>query len=86
MNLVNARAWSGSVTRFIKVRAHRGEPLNEAADALAAAAADSDPTRSLALDLDADAIYFSFRGMWVDYDPLVQEKLIQRAAKQRVSR
>ena len=41
VNLLNARSASGSVTRFIKVRAHRGEPLNEAADALAAAAAES---------------------------------------------
>jgi hypothetical protein len=40
----------------------------------------------LALDLDADALYFSFRGMWVEYDPRVREELIQRAAKQRVSR
>jgi len=86
VNLVNARAASGSVTRFVKVRAHRGEPLNEAADALAAAAAESDPTRSLTLDLDADTIYFSFRGMWAEFDPRIREELIQRAAQQRVSR
>ena len=86
MNLLNARSASGSVTRFIKVRAHRGEPLNEAADALAAAAAESDPSRSLALDLDADTIYYSFRRMWVEYDSRIREELIQRAAKLCVTR
>ena len=86
VNLLNARSASGSVTSFIKVRAHRGEPLNEAADALAAAAAESDPSRSLALELDADAIYYSFRGMWVEYDSRIREVLTQRAAKLCVSR
>ena len=86
VNLLNARSASGSVTRFIKVRAHRGEPLNEAADALAAAAAESDPSRGLALDLDEDAIYFSFRGMWFEYDSRIREELIQRAAKLCVTR
>jgi hypothetical protein len=35
--LINKRAELGRATRFIKVRAQRGEPLNERADALAAA-------------------------------------------------
>ena len=43
--ILNARAESGSVTRFIKVKSHRGEPLNEAADTLAAAAAELNPSR-----------------------------------------
>ncbi len=33
--LISRRAESGGATLFIKVRAHRGEPLNEGADALA---------------------------------------------------
>jgi ribonuclease HI len=45
VTLLNKRAAAGRITRFIKVRAHRGEPLNEAADALAAAAADLEPGR-----------------------------------------
>ena len=57
-----------------------------AADALAAAAAESDPSRSLALELDADAIYYSFRGMWAEYDSRIREVLTQRAAKLCVSR
>ncbi len=32
VTLLNRRAATGRITRFIKVRAHRGEPLNEAAD------------------------------------------------------
>ncbi len=43
VTLINKRSESGLATRFINVRAHRGEPLNEGADALAAAAAESDP-------------------------------------------
>ena len=39
---INQRAAAGSVTRPIKVRAHRAEPLNEQADSLAAEAAESD--------------------------------------------
>ena len=32
-NLINRRRANGVMTRFIKVKAHSGEPLNEAADA-----------------------------------------------------
>ncbi len=45
VKLLNRRTAAGHITHFIKVRAHRGEPVNKAADALAAAAADSDPGR-----------------------------------------
>jgi ribonuclease HI len=53
VTLLNRRAAAGRITRFLKVRAHRGEPLNEAADALAAAAADLDPGRPVAIDLES---------------------------------
>jgi hypothetical protein len=42
VKLINRPAETGRSTRFIKVRAHRGGPLNELADALASEAADSD--------------------------------------------
>ena len=45
VKLINRRAEMGRATRFIKVRAHRGEPLNEMADWLAGEAAESDPAR-----------------------------------------
>jgi ribonuclease HI len=53
---LNRRAETGCITRFIMVRAHRGEPLNELADSLAAEAAESDPARSIALDQDPEAV------------------------------
>ena len=45
VRLVNRRAETGVATRFIKVRAHRGEPLDEMADLLAGEATESDPAR-----------------------------------------
>ena len=66
VTLLNRRAAAGRITRFIKVRAHRGEPLNEAADVLAAAAADLDPGRPLAMDLDPEAVHFMYREAWVE--------------------
>ena len=59
------RARKRAVTRFIKVKSHRGEPLNEAADTLAAAAAELDPSRPL--DLDPEAIYFTLHGSQVEW-------------------
>ena len=63
------------ITRFIKVRAHRGEPLNEAADALTAAAADLDPGRPVAMDLDPEAVHFMYREAWVEWDAKVERTL-----------
>jgi ribonuclease HI len=73
--LINTRAESGRATRFIKVRAHRVEPLNEEADALAAAAAESDPARPWAMDQDPEAVYFLYREAWVEWDARVREDL-----------
>ena len=59
-NLINRRRASGVMTRFIKVMAHSGEPLNEAADALAGAAAVMDPTRPVDVDPEPDQrVYIS---------------------------
>jgi hypothetical protein len=55
------RAEPGLTMRFIKVRAHRGELLNELADALASGAAESDPVCSIAPDQDPEAVYFNLR-------------------------
>jgi len=84
--LVNRRAEMGRTTRFIKVKAHRGEPLNEAADALAAAAAETDPARDVELDLDPEAVHFLFKGKWVEWDMSFREDLTQKAAEQCLSR
>ena len=69
---INQRAAAGSVTRLIKVRAHRAEPLNEQADLLAAEAAESDDSRPVVLDLDPEAVHFQpeavhFQGRWVEW-------------------
>ena len=86
VRLINKRTESGRATRFIKVRAHRGEPLNEKADALAAEAAESDPARPLAMDQDPEAVYFLHKDTWVEWDARVREDLVQRAAKRCVAR
>jgi ribonuclease HI len=83
---INQRAAAGSVTRLIKVRAHRAEPLNEMADTLAAAAAESDDSRPIALDLDPEAVHFLHKEKWVEWDARVREDLVQRAAVQCVTR
>jgi hypothetical protein len=79
VKLSNRLAAAGHTTRVIKVREHRGEPLNEAADA--PAAAESDPGRPLAMDLDPQAVNFRFREAWVEWDAKVREDLVQRAAE-----
>jgi hypothetical protein len=81
VTLLNRRAATGHITRFIKVRAHRGEPLNEAADVLAAAAADLDPGCPAAMNLDPKAVHFMYREAWVEWDAKVREDLVQRAAE-----
>ena len=87
--LINRRADTaerGRITRFIKVKAHSGEHLNEAADALAADAAELDPARAVDLDLDPHAVHFLFKGKWVEWDTSLREDLAQKAAVQCVSR
>ena len=70
------------ITRIIKIKAHCGEPLNEAADALAAAAAKLDPARAVEPDLDPEAIHFLFKEKWVEWDTSLREDLAQKAAEQ----
>jgi len=86
VDLINQRAAAGSTTRLIKVRAHRGEPLNEWADSLAAGAAELDPARSVSLDQDPEAVYFLVKETWVEWDHRIREDMIQRAAERCVTR
>ena len=85
VKLINRRAETGRATRFIKVRAHRGEPFNEMADWLAGETAESDPARSVAMDQDPEAVHFCLRGTWVKWDTRVRDDLVQRAAEQCVT-
>jgi hypothetical protein len=77
------RAGMGHITRFIKACAHRGEPLIELADSLAAEVAESDPARSIALDQDPEAVYVLLKETWVDWDARVREVLVQQAFSDR---
>jgi hypothetical protein len=70
-------------TRFIKVRAQRGEPLNELADSQAVAAAESDSARIIALDQDPEAVYFLLEETWVGGMLGIRQDLVQRAAEQQ---
>ena len=68
--LINQRAAAGVVTRLMKVKGHAGNPLNEAADALASAAAELDSSRPQ--EVDQEGVYFRYKGPLVpwnsDYD------------------
>ena len=80
VRLINSRVIAGGTTRFIKVKSHRAEPLNEAADALAVAAAELDPT--CPVELDAEAVYFYYKGHPIQWDARLREDLVGRAAVQ----
>ena len=85
VKLLNRRVETGHTTLFIKVREHRGKPLNDLADTLAAEAAESDPARSVALDQDPDAVYFLLKETWVEWDARLQENLVQGVAEQCIT-
>jgi hypothetical protein len=82
-SLINGRAASDVITRFVKVKSHRAEPLNEAADTLASDAAELDPSRPL--DLDPEAVYFYLKGVPVEWDARLREHLTQVAASQSMA-
>ena len=64
----------------MKVKAHAGDPHNEAADALASAAAELDPSRPQEVDPDED--YFQYKGTLVPWNSQLRRKLTQVAAAQ----
>ena len=64
--LINQRAAAGVVTRLVKVKAHAGDPLNEAADAIASAAAELDPSRPQ--EVDPEKVYFQYEGTLVPWN------------------
>ena len=83
VNLLNQRCVAGVVTRFVKVKAHCGEPLNEAADALASAAAEGvDSPMAGELHLEPDAVHFYVDDCPVEWDTRVRNHLANLAAGQ----
>ena len=61
VKLLNERQAAGVVTRFIKVKSHRGEPLNKATDALASLAAEADDSLPMPQQLEPDRVHFYVR-------------------------
>ena len=81
VSAINARATAGAATRFVNVKAHQGEPLNEAADSTAA---ELDPCRPLSLD--AGAVYYYHRDAPVEWDSQLRDHLVQVAADVNLQR
>ena len=75
----------GRTKRFIKVKAQSGQPLNEAADALAAAAAETDPARDVELGLNPEAVHFLIKGKWVEWGMNLREDLTQNFGRRLLS-
>ena len=84
VRLLNQRHATGVITRLVKVKAHCGEPLNEAADALASAAAEVDGapmTGELHLDPWAVHFFIGHDGP-VEWDLRVRNHLARESARQ----
>jgi hypothetical protein len=79
--LFNRRNAAGVATRFVKVKAHCGEPLNEAADALASAAAEADDSPLPSWQhLETNLVHFYINGAPVEWGAHLLDSLIQVAA------
>jgi hypothetical protein len=88
VRLLNRRHAAGVLTRLIKVKAHCGEPLNEAADALASAAAEADGApMSGELHLDPCAVHFYLNhNAPVEWDSRVRKFLTRESARQAAAK
>ncbi len=86
--LLNRRHAAGVLTRLIKVKAHCGETLNEAADALASAAAEADGApMSGELHLDCCAVHFYLNhNAPVEWDSRVRKFLTRVSARQAAAK
>ena len=81
VQLLNRRHAAGVVTRLVKVKSHCGEPLNEAADALASAAAEADDSQlANELHLDPDSVHFYLDGYPTVWGVQVRNRLTKAAA------
>jgi ribonuclease HI len=83
VQLLNRRhaAGPGGVTRIVKVKLHCGEPLNEAADALASAAAEADDSQLTSeLHLEPDSVHFFLDGCPIPWGIQVRNRLTKVAA------
>ena len=84
---INRRAAAGAMTRFVKVRAHAGHPLNEAADAAASSAAFAgDPEAAALCHADSAAVRFYVHDRLIEWGAAVRQRLIQVTAQQYQAR
>jgi hypothetical protein len=81
VQLLNRRHAAGGVNRIVKVKSHCGEPLNEAADALASAAEEADDSQlSNELHLEPDSVHFYLDGCPMTWGIQVRNRLTKAAA------
>jgi hypothetical protein len=78
--IINQHAANGVATRLVKVKAHAGDPLNEAADTSASDAAELDPSQSQ--EVDPEVVHFGYRGALVPWNRRLRQELTQIAAAQ----
>ena len=81
---LNQRSRAGASSLFVKVRAHKGEPLNEAADEAADEAAEYDPPDSVASD--PGSCYFQTNdGHTTQWGPSLRRLLSNKLALQQLA-
>ena len=79
---LNERARRKVPTRFVKVPAHQGHPLNELADAAARAAVDGDEEAAAVSHADSRAVRFVFEQRLIEWGAGIRRSLTQVAATQ----
>jgi hypothetical protein len=78
--LINQRAADGVAMLLVKVKAHAGDPLNEAADTLASDATELDPSQSQ--EVDPEGAHFRYRGALVPWIPWAWNSRLRRELTQ----
>jgi hypothetical protein len=81
--LINQRAADGVATRLVKVKAHAGDPLKEAADTLASDAAELGPSQSQ--EMDPEGVHFGYMGALAGGD-VSRERALAQVGTDAVSR
>ena len=80
---LNQRSRAGASSLFVKIRAHKGEPLNEAADEAADEAAEYDPPGTTVLD--PGSCYFQNNGGHTEWGTCLRRLLTERIALKQLA-
>ena len=75
VELINRRVSAGVFTRFVKVPAHKGHPLNEAADAAARQAATLEPEEAAQVWPESEVVRFVHAGSLAPWGPVIRREL-----------